>query len=261
AECLSRPNHRSIGPWSYPSTAERASDGLALASSSSEDLFRGEAPPHGIEQAARLERFAEERDRPEPERLGLHVHVVDAARQDDGQSAEAVAERGVQLETAHPAQVHVGDEAAARNVQIVSQKFLGRRERADEPPGAPKQSLERAEHRRVVVDDKDGRRGRHASAPFHAGRVKENVAPRSALLTPERCPPCAATIDWQMTSPRPRPCGFVVKNGSNTRSLPSAGRPGPRSAIATRTAAGSSNEVVMAIRRSDGTPSRIASHA
>src|SRR5262249_60718409 len=132
-----------------------------------------------------------------------------------------------QLETAHPAQAHIGDEADARNVQIVPQELLGRREGADGPPGAPEQSLERAEHRRVVVDDKDRRRGRHASAPFQAGKVNENVAPRSALLMPERCPPGAATIAWQMTSPRPRPCAFVVTKGSETRPLRSSGQAAP----------------------------------
>ena len=86
-----------------------------------------------------------------------------------------------------------------------------------------------------AVESEDPERARVQPVSGAADKAKQNVAPRSALLVTHRRPPCAATIERQIASPSPSPSSLVVKKGSNTRSILSAGIPPPRSAIATCT--------------------------
>ena len=50
------------------------------------------------------------------------------------------------------------------------------------------------------------------------GRRQRNVAPPPALFSAQIEPPWSLMIERLMASPRPRPCGRNVTNGSNTRS-------------------------------------------
>ena len=49
-----------------------------------------------------------------------------------------------------------------------------------------------------------------AGSGGQAGRVKENVAPRSGLFSAQIRPPCASTMERLIGNPIPIPVGFVV---------------------------------------------------
>ena len=89
-------------------------------------------------------------------------------------------------------------------------------------------TVERSEHERLVVDEQHARSAHHAPPSAATGRpiVKTVPLPTSVSKSSEpwwRSTIVARAIDrpW----PVPCPIGFVVKNGSNTRSLTSTGMP------------------------------------
>src|SRR5690606_34251899 len=67
----------------------------------------------------------------------------------------------------------------------------------------------------VVHDENDVIVPCHHAGSVSIGRVKTNVAPRGSPFSAHSRPPWDSMIDWQIASPMPIPCSFVVKNGSN----------------------------------------------
>src|SRR5262249_34312519 len=131
-------------------------------------------------------------------------------------------------------------------------------ERLTEPPEADPDGG-------VVVDNRDGGAARGAHRPLGAasngramgcgggrgGRRQRKVAPPPVLFSAQRRPPCAATIVCEIESPRPRPSGLVVTNGSNRRSISSGGMPVPQSRTAKHTLPAASAPTARTSRRSD----------
>src|SRR5205807_5933578 len=114
---------------------------------------------------------------------------------------------------------------------------------------------QRLQQGRVVVDDEDAQRRRHADVSSvsagASGRWMRNVAPSPGGLTTEIVPPCSLTIPYVMDRPRPVPfpTSLVVKNGSKILCSRPGGMPGPESANATSTAAGPTElEMRIALR-------------
>src|SRR5207302_2856165 len=95
---------------------------------------------------------------------------------------------------------------------------------------------ERAEHRRLVVDDEDagGAHGLTAATPARAGSagiVIVNVVPLPGVVSRPIVALCRSTIDLTIASPSPVPLVFVVNRGWKIRSFTSGGMPAPSSAI------------------------------
>ena len=78
--------------------------------------------------------------------------------------------------------------------------------------GGPKNFHHRCAVFNVVFDDEDC----GSFSYSHNGNKIENVDPLPAWLSTTRCPLCSKIICCEVASPRPVPCAFVVKKGSNS---------------------------------------------
>src|SRR5206468_1120675 len=113
-------------------------------------------------------------------------------------------------ESAPARQPHVEDQAG-RAVRVpATEELVSRGEGLDSQSDGAHEIFQGAAHRGIVVDDEDdGARLGHGAGTA-IGSTNWNVAPRPSLAVAQSRPPWASTIERQIASPMPRPCGLVV---------------------------------------------------
>src|SRR3977135_1461935 len=185
-------------------------------------------PADGREERVAADGLCQEIDRPRPHGAHAGRNVALAAEENDWPSHARKRQLALQLEAAALPH-HKGDARAARDGRMVLGKEVARRCKC---PGAVARRAEKprqaAADGRIVVDH-EYREFRLAHGEITRSlrpcKVRVARAPPPGLLVSASWPPCSPTMVEQIASPRPRPCGFVVKNGSTPRAC-SAG-PGP----------------------------------
>src|SRR4030088_278237 len=69
----------------------------------------------------------------------------------------------------------------------------------------------------------------HSFVTALVGRVKQKLAPRGELSAAHKRPPCDSMMERLMRSPKPVPCGLVVKKALKICSFCCGGSPTPLS--------------------------------
>ena len=95
-----------------------------------------------------------------------------AGDEDDGDVQPGFRHPPLEVQTAQARQAHIQHKAAGYGRAVAAQELLRGGERGDAEPDGPDEVLQRAPHRRIVVDDEDHRVGTgHDSRASPTGTV------------------------------------------------------------------------------------------
>src|SRR5436309_4089397 len=182
-----------------------------------------------------IERFLDEVERPTLDGSDeLLVLILEAASHQD--DVEVGLERLQPCHELEPIELgHADVEDGELRPEVASHgRRLARGAAANHLMLPAQDSLDRAHHSRLIVDDQD-------AGWFHAscsccgigagGTVTSTRVPLPSSDWMLIVPPASQMIDRQIVNPRPLPFGLVVKNGSRTRERCSGAIPDPPSVM------------------------------
>src|SRR4029077_5398317 len=228
---------------------------------------------NGCKQVFVVDRLGEEITRAVFHCLHGFWNISGTGQKDNGQETACFGQDMLKLKAIKGRHREVEHETAEYLWIILREEFLCGCKRSHNKASRVQHARDGSPYRRVIVHNKyRGSRSSHEPIALLVitispsdppiGRLKWNVAPRSALFVAHSFPRCAAIMVWQTERPRPIPLGFVVKKGSKICSIFSSGILPPRSVTDTSTAPFPfpfSVPVRMSNRRSGAVQSTIAS--
>src|ERR1700730_12195350 len=182
-----------------------------------------------IQEILVAERLGEEFHGPRLHGPYRHRNVAVRGDENDRNLNIGCGQLALEVQPTDSRQPDIADEATEQVWKLACQEFPGGPEQFDLQTHGFDKALDRAPHRRIVIDNEDYGLGLAHEAPAPSvGRMNSNTAPRE-LGTVRRRPPWDSIMDRLIDNPSPIPVCLVVKNGSKIRSVCFGSSPIPES--------------------------------